>query len=314
MTIPLLPAQASTTAVQVDFLFWALTLLTAVIMVVIFGPMFYFLFKYRRGKIVDRVMPDLPTNRIEITWTVIPLVIMIGIFIWGASIYYSIARVPPDAVELHVIGKQWMWKIQHPEGNREINQLHVPVGQTIKLVLASQDVIHSFFLPAFRIKQDVLPGRYRTEWFRATKPGVYHLFCAEFCGTAHARMVGELVVMPPDEYARWLASGRPSSSLVQDGERLFRELGCSGCHMGSTQIRAPRLEGLFGKPVALQGGQIVRADEKYIRDSILLPNQQITAGYEPLMPTFQGHISEEELLQIISYIKTLGPQFPEERK
>ncbi len=314
MTIPLLPAQASTTAVQVDFLFWALTLLTAVIMVVIFGPMFYFLFKYRRGKIVDRVMPDLPTNRIEITWTVIPLVIMIGIFIWGASIYYSIARVPPDAVELHVIGKQWMWKIQHPEGNREINQLHVPVGQTIKLVLASQDVIHSFFLPAFRIKQDVLPGRYRTEWFRATKPGVYHLFCAEFCGTAHSRMVGELVVMPPDEYARWLASGRPSSSLVQDGERLFRELGCSGCHMGSTQIRAPRLEGLFGKPVALQGGQIVRADEKYIRDSILLPNQQITAGYEPLMPTFQGHISEEELLQIISYIKTLGPQFPEERK
>jgi len=306
MKLPLFPPQASTTAASVDHLFWALTLLSAALMLIIFGPMIYFLFKYRRGKTADRSLVTAPTMKIEITWTVIPLLIVIGIFVWASDIYYSMAHVPQRAVEIHVIGKQWMWKVQHPEGNREINELHVPVGQDIKLVMASEDVIHSFFLPAFRIKQDVLPGRYRSEWFHATRPGTYHLFCAEYCGTSHSRMVGNLVVMTPAEFANWLSIGKPANTLAQEGERLFRELGCSGCHMGSQQIRAPRLEGLYGKPVALQGGQIVRADEKYIRDSILLPNLQVTAGYEPLMPTFTGHITEEELLQLIAYIKTLG--------
>jgi len=314
MKFPLFPPQAATTAAQVDSLFWALTGLSAFLMLIIFGPMIYFLFKYRRDKQANRVLRDAPTMKIEVTWSLIPLAITMGIFVWGASIYYSMARVPPNAVELHVVGKQWMWKMQHPEGNREINELHVPVGQTIKLLLASEDVIHSFFLPAFRIKQDVVPGRYTTEWFRATKAGTYHLFCAEYCGTSHSRMIGQIVVMPPAEYEKWLAAGRPQSTLVQGGERLFRELGCSGCHMGSTQIRAPRLEGLYGKPVPLQGGQIIRADEKYIRDSILLPNSQVTAGYEPLMPTYAGHVSEEELLQLISYIKSLGAASSEERR
>jgi len=306
MKFPLFPPQASTTAVSVDRLFWALTGMSVVILIIVFGVMFYFLFKYRRGKPANREPVRVPTLKIEVTWTVIPLLIVIGIFIWASGIYYSMAHVPQHAVEIHVVGKQWMWKVQHPEGNREINELHVPVGQDIRLIMASEDVIHSFFLPAFRIKQDVLPGRYRSQWFHATRPGTYHLFCAEYCGTSHSRMIGSIVVMPPAEYANWLAAGKPANTLAQEGERLFRELGCSGCHMGSTQIRAPRLEGLYGKPVALQGGQFVRADEKYIRDSILLPNSQITAGYEPLMPTFAGHVTEEELLQLIAYIKTLG--------
>ena len=305
MTFPLLPPEASTAAASVDRLFWALTLLSALLLIIIFGPMIYFLFKYRRGKSADRTPVNAPTLKIEVTWTVIPLLIVTGIFIWAAGIYYSMARAPSHAVEMHVVGKQWMWKVQHPEGNREINELHVPVGQDIKLIMASEDVIHSFYLPAFRIKQDVLPGRYRSEWFRATRPGIYHIFCAEYCGTSHSKMTGHLVVMSPADYAAWLSTGQPANTLAQEGERLFRELGCSGCHMGSPQIRAPRLEGLYGKPVALQGGQVVRADEKYIRDSILLPNLQITAGYESLMPTFAGHITEEELLQLIAYIKTL---------
>jgi len=312
MTVPLFPPQASTTASQVDSLFWVLIVLSAFILLIVFAPMFYFLFKYRRRKSENRVWPNLRATQIEITWTLVPLALSIGIFIWSASIYYSMARVPSDAVELHVVGKQWMWKIQHPEGNREINELHVPVGQTIKLVMASQDVIHSFFLPAFRIKQDVLPGRYREQWFRATKTGTYHLFCAEYCGTAHSRMIGHVIVMEPDDYQKWLAAGRPTETLAREGERLFRELGCSGCHEGNGPIRAPRLEGLYGKPVPLQGGQIVRADDKYIRDSILLPNLQISAGYEPLMPTFQGHVSEEQLFELIAYIKSLGPK--EERR
>ena len=217
-------------------------------------------------------------------------------------------------MEINVIGKQWMWKVQHPEGNREINELHVPVGRNVKLTLASQDVIHSFFLPSFRTKMDVVPGRYTTEWFQATKIGSYHLFCAEYCGTKHSGMVGRVVVMDPADYEDWLTKGQPGPTLVQEGERLFRELGCSGCHLGSSIVRAPPLEGLYGKPVPLQSGVIVIADEGYIRDSILLPNNQVTAGYEPVMPTYQGHVTEEEILELIAYIKSLGSATPEARK
>jgi len=311
MKFPILPEQASTTAVQVDYLFWFLTGLSALLMLIIFGPMIYFLFKYRRLNLVDRHLPDFPTHRIEITWSVIPLFIVLGIFVWGSSVFYSMARVPSQGLEINVVGKQWMWHIQHAEGNREINELHVPVGQTVKLTLASEDVIHSFYLPAFRIKQDVVPGRYRTEWFQATKTGTFPLYCAEYCGTFHSGMIGRVFVMSPTAYEQWLERGQPGDSLAQSGERLFRELGCSGCHMGNSTIRAPRLEGLFGKPVPLQNGTIVRADEKYIRDSILLPQLQITAGYEPLMPTFQGRLSEDQLFQIIAYIKSLGAKTPQ---
>ena len=312
MRFPVFPEQASTIARSVDNLYFALTTLSGVMVLLIFLTILYFCFKYRRGKKADRRPARLPQTTIEVTWIVIPLLLMMGVFAWGANVYFTQQRPPPGALEINVIGKQWMWKVQHPEGNREINELHVPVGRNVKLTLASQDVIHSFFLPSFRTKMDVVPGRYTTEWFQATRTGVYHLFCAEYCGTKHSGMVGQVFVMDPAEYQAWLTRGSPGSTLAQAGERRFRELGCSGCHMGSSVVRAPPLEGLYGKPVPLQNGQVVVADEGYIRDSILLPNAQITAGYDAVMPSFQGHITEDELLEIIAYIKSLGAKAPEE--
>jgi cytochrome c oxidase subunit 2 len=311
MKLPVFPDQASTIARSIDQLYLALTGLSALMVMLIFLTIAFFLFKYRRGKKVNRGPAHIPQTAIEVTWIVIPLLLMMGVFAWGAHVYFQQQRPPPGAMEINVVGKQWMWKVQHPEGNREINELHVPVGRIVRLTLASQDVIHSFYLPAFRTKMDVVPGRYTSEWFQATKIGSYHLFCAEFCGTKHSGMVGRVIVMDPADYENWLSAGRPATTMAQEGERLFRELGCSGCHVGNSVVRAPPLEGLYGKPVPLQNGQMVKADEGYIRDSILLPNNQITAGYQPLMPTYQGHINEEQLLQLIAYIKSLGPRNPE---
>jgi cytochrome c oxidase subunit 2 len=312
MKFPLFPEQASTTAGRVDALYFALTGFSVVILLIVFLPMIYFLFKYRRSRNVNRSPARLPTMKMEITWTTALFFIGCGMFAWGAQVYFDLQSVPRDAMEINVIGKQWMWRIQHADGRRELNQLHVPVGRTVKLTLASEDVIHSFFLPAFRIKQDVVPGRYTSEWFTANKPGVYHLFCAEYCGTAHSRMIGQIIVMKPDEFQQWLTSGAPAETLAASGEKLFRELGCSGCHLGNSIVPAPRLEGLYGRLVPLQEGKFVRADEKYIRDSILLPQSQITAGYQPVMPTFQGRVTEEELLELVSYIKGLGQKPQEE--
>lgn len=314
MKFPLFPDQASTIAKPIDQLYFALTGLSALMVMLIFLTITFFLFKYRRGKRVNRGPAHIPQTAIEVTWIVIPLLLMMGVFAWGAHVYFQQQRPPQGAMEINVVGKQWMWKVQHPEGNREINELHVPVGRIVQLILASQDVIHSFYLPAFRTKMDVVPGRYTSEWFQATKIGSYHLFCAEFCGTKHSEMVGRVIVMDPVDYENWLSAGQPASTMAQEGERIFRELGCSGCHVGNSVVRAPPLEGLYGKPVPLQNGQIVKADEGYIRDSILLPNNQITAGYQPLMPTYQGHINEEQLLQLIAYIKSLGPRNPEVRR
>jgi cytochrome c oxidase subunit II len=314
MRLPFFIERASTLAPRVDALFFGLVTLTVVMMGIIFLPMFYFLYKYRRGNKADRRPIRIPTWKIEMTWTVIPLFIVIGFYCWGSSVYFDIQRPPAKAMEINVIGKQWMWKLQHAEGNREINQLHVPVGETVRLTLTSQDVIHDFAVPAFRVKQDVLPGRYVVEWFKATREGTYHIFCNEYCGVSHSGMVGEVIVMSPAAYQDWLASGQAEETLVQSGERLFRDLGCSGCHMGNSQIRAPRLEGVFGKPVPLQGGQFAVADEKYIRDSILLPQSQVVYGYAPLMPTYAGHVTEEELFQLIAYIKGLGNKQPEYMK
>jgi len=260
MKFPIFPDQASTGARMVDNLYFALTALSAVMVLIIFLAVAFFLFKYRRGKKANRSPAGLPQTTIEVTWIVIPLMLMMGMFAWGSRVYFQQQRVPPGAMEISVVGKQWMWKVQHPEGNREINELHVPVGRIVRVTLASQDVIHSFYLPAFRIKMDVVPGRYTGEWFKPTKIGIYHLFCAEYCGTKHSGMVGRVVVMDPVDYERWLSAGRPASTMAQQGERLFRELGCSGCHMGSSIVRAPPLEGLYGKPVPLQSGQVIHAD------------------------------------------------------
>jgi cytochrome c oxidase subunit 2 len=306
MNFPLLPRAASQVAVQVDRLGWALLGISAIVLMVVFLPMAVFLFKYRRGRTAVRTPPRLPTTRIEVTWTLVTLFVLLGLFCWGTNVYWTIQNPPPDAMEVNVIGKQWMWKLQHPEGNREINELHVPVGRNVKLTLASQDVIHSFYLPEFRIKQDVVPGWYRAIWFNARKVGEYHLFCSEFCGTHHSAMVGRVVVMEPADYERWLVQGQPGSTLAQSGEKLFRELGCSGCHENSTIIRAPPLQGVFGKPVPLLSGQIVAADEGYIRDSILLPAKDIAAGYTNDMPSYKGRVNEEQLLELIAYIRSIA--------
>ena len=314
MKFPVFPEQASAAAARVDFLYLALTGFSVVILAIVFLPMLYFILKYRRGKNVNRSPAHLPTMKMEVTWTTVLFFIGCGIFAWGAQLYFDNQSLPRDAMEINVIGKQWMWRIQHANGHRELNQLHVPVGQNVKLTMASEDVIHSFYLPAFRIKQDVVPGRYSSEWFRATKPGVYHIFCAEYCGASHSKMIGQIFVMPPAEFQQWLTTGAPQETLAASGEKLFRELGCSGCHMGSTIVHAPRLEGLYGRHVPLQNGQFVSADDKYIRDSILLPLTQITAGYSPVMPTYQGRVTEEELFELVAYIKSLGQQKTEENR
>jgi len=307
MKFPLFPDEASTVAGQTDFLYLTLVGISVLVMIVVFLPIMYFLFKYRRGRKADRRPVELPEMPIEITWTVIPLIIFIGLFVWSARVYSMIERPPPGAMEINVVGKQWMWKIQHPEGKREINELHVPMGPVIELTMTSQDVIHSFFVPEFRVKQDVVPGRYSTLWFKASKLGRFHIFCSQYCGTHHSAMTGQVIVMPPAEYEEWLAHGETGPTLAQSGEQLYRELGCSGCHENSTIVRAPPLRGIFGQPVPLQGGQFVVADEGYIRDSILLPAKDIAAGYTNDMPSFQGHISEDQLLELVAYIKSLGP-------
>jgi cytochrome c oxidase subunit 2 len=244
--------------------------------------------------------------KLELVWTVIPFVITMGIFVWGSSIYYTMYHAPKEALEVYAVAKQWMWKFQHLDGQREINELHVPVGRKVKVTLTTEDVIHSFFVPAFRIKLDVVPGKYSTVWFEATKPGRYHLFCAEYCGTSHSGMIGWVDVMEASEYQAWLAGGGTEGSLASSGEKLFQQLACITCHKSDGTGRGPVLEGIFGKEVQLQEGGKVVADEGYIRESILNPRAKVVVGFQPIMPTFQGQVSEEQVLQLMAYIKSLG--------
>jgi len=302
----LFPDQASTLAKHVDVLYFfelgIAGFFTAMICVLILA----FAARYRRKSTANRLNPPTSSRTLEIIWIGGPLLLGLIMFTWGAILFYKIYDPPVDALEVYVVGKQWMWHAQHSEGRAEINKLHVPLGQPIKLTMTSQDVIHSFFVPAFRMKQDVLPGRYTTMWFEPAKIGRYHLFCAEYCGTKHSGMIGWVVVMEPSAYQQWLEEGTAEESMSVAGERLFRQLGCSGCHGVNATVRAPLLDGVYGHPVPLEGGGFVTADERYIRDSILLPQSQVVAGYKPVMPTFQGHISEDELLKIIAYIKAIG--------
>jgi len=306
----LFPEQASTIAQESDWLFWALTGLSALICILVFGPVVWFAIKYRRGRKVNRDFHEGSTWKIEVTWTLIPLFLTMGIFAWSAEVFFRMETPPPGALEVNVVGKQWMWKLQHAEGAREINELHIPRGKPVKLTMTSQDVIHDFFVPAFRTKQDVVPGRYTTEWFTPTKVGHYHIFCAQYCGTSHAAMIGTVFVMEPHDYERWLAQGSPEP-LAKQGEALFHRLGCSGCHGPSSKIHAPPLEGVYGHLVPLETKEFVLADDKYVRDSILLPASQIVAGYQNLMPSFTGHISEEEIMEIIAYLRSIANKTPE---
>jgi cytochrome c oxidase subunit 2 len=306
MNFPIMPAQASRVAAQTDHLYWGLICLAFVTCGIVFGPLSYFLIRYRHGRTADRTPLHLPEIKIEATWTILPAIVFMGFYAWGARDYFIIEKPPENAMEVYVVGKQWMWKIQHPEGNREINELHLPAGSDVKLLMTSEDVIHSLFLPEFRLKMDVVPGRYTTEWLKPDKIGAYNLFCSEYCGTSHSLMIGKVIVSSPADYEAWLATGQPQTSLVRAGEALFKQLGCSGCHVGSSVVRAPPLQGVFGKPVPLDTHEIITADEGYIRDSILFPAKQIVAGYTNAMPSYEGKLSEEELLELVAYIKSLG--------
>lgn len=311
MIFPIFPPAASETAEKVDTLFSYMIAVCGLFLVAIAGVMTTFLLKYRRGKPAIRKQRTFSTTPLEITWTIVPLLVFLSFFVWGANIYFTQEHPPADSMTIHVIGKQWMWKIQQPNGAREIDELHVPVGRDVKLVMATEDVIHSFFMPAFRIKQDLVPGRYTTEWFRANTIGNFPLFCAEYCGADHSLMVGRVIVMTPQDYETWLARHRPAEPLVVRGGRLFRTLGCSGCHMGSGVVRAPPLEGLYGKPVPLNNGNVVTANDQYLHDSILYPKRQIAAGYPDVMPSFEGQVSEEQIFDIVAYIKSLENKTPE---
>jgi cytochrome c oxidase subunit 2 len=300
----IVPEQASTIAGRVDSLYWFLIGVTVFFAGLIFFLLLYFALKYRRrpGNLLARYVGT--HSLLEVTWIVIPLAIALVTFVWGARLYAMVMLSPPaNALEVYAIGKQWMWKFQHPGGQREIDELHVPVGHPVKMTMTSQDVIHSFYVPAFRVKMDVVPGRYTSLWFEASKPGVYHLFCAEYCGTAHSGMRGRVVVLPLAQYQEWLRSTRGVDSMAAIGARLYQQMGCAMCH-GVGNL-APTLEGLFGASVQLYGGTTVLADEGYMRESILNPRAKLVAGYAPIMPPFQGQLTEEELTYLVAYIKSL---------
>jgi cytochrome c oxidase subunit 2 len=304
----LFPPQASTSAHDVDVLYFTLILISLFFITVVFLPILFFCIKYRRGSSADRSNPPTGSNIIEFGWTTLPTLMGLVLFSWGAVDYFRIERKPANALDVQVVGKQWMWKVQHAEGKQEINELHIPVDRTVALTLTSQDVIHSFFVPAFRVKQDVVPGKYTSEWFKPTRTGEYHIFCSQYCGTQHAQMIGRVVVMQPQAYERWLRTGEQTESIVRAGERLFYDRGCSGCHSPNSKFHAPLLQGLYRKPVPLADGTMVTADDQYLRDSILQPAKQISAGYDNIMPSFSGHLTEEEIMQLIAYLKSIGQE------
>ncbi|MBI2833009.1 MAG: cytochrome c oxidase subunit II [Acidobacteria bacterium] len=305
--LPLFPQRASTMAGRVDALYFFLIAVSAFFSLLIAGLIISFAIRFRRRHDSEVGAPIHGSMALELVWTVIPLAIVLVMFVWGARVFYAMSRPPAGALEVYVTGKQWMWKFQHLDGQREINELHVPVRRPVRLTMGSEDVIHSFFVPAFRVKADVVPGRVTTLWFEAIAPGRYHLFCAEYCGTKHSGMTGWVVAMEPSDYQAWLSGGAAEGSLAAAGERLFQSLACNTCHRPDTQGRGPVLDGLFGKQVLMANGQTIVADENYIRESIMQPSVKVVGGFQPLMPTFQGLVTEEGVLQLIAYIKSLGP-------
>ncbi|MBM3770345.1 MAG: cytochrome c oxidase subunit II [Acidimicrobiia bacterium] len=307
-TSPLFPEAASTIAPRVDAFYFFLVSLTAFMSILIAVAFFYFFVKYRRRS-PDEVGVHIEGGMaLEIAWSVIPLIIVMVIFGWSTSLFLTYTRPPAETLNIYVVGKQWMWKFQHLNGHREINELHVPVGRAVKLIMTSEDVIHDVFVPAFRVKADVLPGRYTQLWFNATKAGRYHLFCAEYCGTKHSGMIGEVIVQEPAEFEAWLLTGRAEGSLASAGGKLFQDLACHTCHRPDQTGRGPVLPGLFGRTITLQNGARQVVDEAYLRESILRPAEKVTQGFQPVMPAYQGLITEEGVLQLIEYVKSLGTE------
>jgi cytochrome c oxidase subunit 2 len=299
----LLPASASDAAGRLDGLALALLLLTGTVALAVLTLMVVFCVRYRAGARVDRANPPTSNRLLEVLWVVTPLLLFFGVYAWGAIDYARLYRPSAEAQPVFVVAKQWMWKAEHKNGRREIGELHLPLGKPVRLVMTSQDVIHSFYVPDFRIKQDLVPGRYTSIWFTPTRAGEFHLFCAEYCGTDHALMKGRVVVQAPAEFGRWLRAGSTQPGMAARGFELFRRYGCSGCHAAGSTVHAPDLTGLLGRRVHLQDGRELTADEAYVRDSILLPRKDVVAGYAPIMPSFAGQIGEEDILAIIEYIR-----------
>jgi cytochrome c oxidase subunit 2 len=304
--IPLVPESASSFSWKVDALYFYLSGITLFFSLLIGSVLIFFVIRYRRRTPYEIPRPIAGSHKLETVWTVIPFLIAMTMFGWGARVFFDQYKPPTNGIEIYVVGKQWMWKIQHATGQREINQLHVPVGRKIKLIMTSEDVIHDFFVPAFRTKADVVPGRYTTMWFEPTTPGTYHLFCAEYCGMNHSGMVGSVIVMEPREFDNWLSGNVGSTTPAAAGQQLYQTLGCASCHGANGEGgRGPTLAGAFGKDTPLQNGTSVKVDEAYIRESILNPQAQLVVGFGPIMPTFQGQVSEDQVMQLVAYIKSL---------
>ena len=306
--IPLFPEEASNFARPVDSIFWGLMAISAFMTLGLFAAITFFLIRYRNTSEADRTMSRISPTYLEVTWSVIPMVIFIGLFVWGALVFVKASKPPADALQIYVVGQQWYWDVRHENGRHEIGDLHIPVGLPVQLIMTSADVIHDYFIPAFRTKRDVVPGKYTTEWFIATKPGKYRVLCNQFCGTKHGEMAGYVYAMRPEEYAAWLGApeGTGQQSVAQNGAALFRQYSCSGCHGANTAVHAPSLDGIYGHPVPLERGGFATADEQYLRDSILRPSSQVVAGYKPIMPNYQGQMSEQDVMAIIAYIKSLS--------
>jgi cytochrome c oxidase subunit 2 len=309
--IPFLPATASTAAHELNVLFAALLAIAGAVLGLVVLLLLTFCIRYRRSReTVDRTHRSTKSWRWEIGWTTASFIVFIGLYAWGADLYLREHRADGAASEIYVVGKQWMWKVEHPDGQREINALHVALGRSVRLVMTSEDVIHGFYVPAFRLKQDVLPGRYVTMSFTPTKVGNFPLFCSQFCGVDHAAMLGSVFVMTQGDYQRWLSRNAMTGTLAAAGGALFRRLGCSGCHAASSTVRAPLLSALYGRPVALRDGSVVIADENFIRNAILQPGSSLPSGYDAIMPSFAGQVDEEGIVSLVAYIKSLSKEAP----
>jgi cytochrome c oxidase subunit 2 len=305
MKLAIFPEEASTVAANTDLIFFTMLGICGIVLIGVTVALVYFTVKYRERNPIDRTRPPASNLRLEVTWILVPLLIFLSLFTWAVAQDFRLFFPPPNGIDVEIVAKQWMWKAQHASGQREIDALHVPVGVPVRISLTSQDVIHSFYVPAFRIKKDAVPGRRTVTWFEAIKVGRYPLLCAEFCGTGHSRMTGEIVVMSPTDYAAWLDDQPTEASYIAEGAALYRSLGCSGCHEPRGTVRAPGLDGLFGNTVGLSNGEVVTADERYIRDSILRPEAEVVAGFDPIMPDFSG-IDEDDLYKLIAYIQSRG--------
>ena len=301
----IIPEQASTMAPKVDQLYWFIIGVTAFFGILVSVVVVYFAVKYRTDDPLAVGAPITGSIPLELAWSIIPFLISIVIFVWASQVFFDLYRPPDQTLEIYATGKRWMWKFQHLDGKAEINELHVPVGRPVKVTFTSEDVLHSLYFPAFRTKADAIPGRYSSVWFDATKVGASHIFCAEYCGTRHSGMIGTVHVMEPADYQAWLSGGGGGGTLAQRGERLFSELACNTCHVGDGSGRGPSLLNKFGTQEQLANGALVNIDESYVRESILTPQRKVVAGFQPVMPTFQGLVNEESVMALIEYVKSL---------